>query len=79
VKGETMFEAWQAYDAQVVPKEASPVQREECRRAFYAGAWAAYQLVLEAAGDGDDSCHEGEKQLAALGDEIVSIVKDLAL
>ena len=35
-----IFDEWRSYDRDVVPSAASAIQREECRRAFYAGAWA---------------------------------------
>jgi hypothetical protein len=71
----TMLHQWQSYDRHIVPAHAPLVQHEECRRAFYAGAWACYQLVLAIAGEPDaDEC---ERQLEALGVEIGAITKDL--
>jgi hypothetical protein len=67
----TMFAAWQSYDAAIIPKAAPPVQHEECRRAFYAGAVAAYNLVMIACkAESDDAA---EAQLYALGVEIRAI------
>ena len=40
-------EAWSSYAQAVVPRVASIVQRQESRRAFYAGA-GALQQILEA-------------------------------
>jgi predicted RNA-binding protein with PUA-like domain len=34
----TISSQWQSYEAQVLPKNCSPVQLQETRRAFYAGA-----------------------------------------
>ena len=34
------------YRSEVIPQDAPPVQIEECRRAFFAGAVALYLLVL---------------------------------
>lgn len=34
----TIASQWQSYEAQVLPKGCSPVQLQETRRAFYAGA-----------------------------------------
>jgi hypothetical protein len=42
-------ESWADYLAKVVPADASAVQREECKRAFYAGAAAMFGAMLEAA------------------------------
>lgn len=37
---------WLDYRNDVIPKEAGLVQLQECRRAFYAGAWGLLQLIL---------------------------------
>lgn len=75
---ENMFEEWQSYDRKIVPVEAGAVQREECRRAFYAGAWAMYWLVMshmEKASDDED----GSRRLLDLERETHAIVRDLRL
>lgn len=43
-----LFDSWKTFDREVIPKDASPIQREEMRRSFYAGAAAMMGLVLEA-------------------------------
>lgn len=45
----TIGDQWQSYADDVMPKDASLRQVIECRRAFYAGAQAAYGLSLEIA------------------------------
>lgn len=35
-------EQWESYLRDVIPATASPVQREECMRAFYAGAASVF-------------------------------------
>ena len=43
----TVASAFESYRREVIPAAASDVQVEECRRAFYAGAWQMYlSLVL---------------------------------
>ncbi len=42
---DTIREGWTSYLAEVVPKGATPVQVEECRRAFYGGAAAMFRIV----------------------------------
>lgn len=39
-------ELWDIYSRTVVPRQALPDQRNELRKAFYAGAWAFYQTAL---------------------------------
>jgi hypothetical protein len=66
-------EAWASYQAQVVPADAPPVQREECKRAFYAGAQAMYQAVMRAVEPADeDAC---EARLAAIGQEMQDFLR----
>lgn len=72
-----VFTEWQSYNEAIVPAAAPPLQREECRRAFYAGAWALYWLVLEATADPDEE--KCERNLKALHDELKSITVDLSL
>lgn len=40
----TIAEQWATFAAMVMPKDAEPVQRQEMRRAFYAGAEAMLRL-----------------------------------
>ena len=37
-KGRLVRDGWQDYAQKILPKSAPPVQRQETRRAFYAGA-----------------------------------------
>lgn len=71
----TLFEEWQSFERAVVPVAAPPVQREEMRRAFYAGASVMLTLVLAAvAPENEDDC---EANLQALEDEVNSILTDM--
>lgn len=40
---------WQSYLTQVIPKDAPAVQRRETKRAFYAGASSAIQIMQQIA------------------------------
>ena len=40
----TIADQWAAFEVLVMPKDAPPVQRQEMRRAFYAGAEAMLRL-----------------------------------
>ena len=70
-----IFKGWQSYERDVVPASAPSIQREECRRAFYAGAWEAFQRVMDAVSP--DNERECERQLVALETEIRRILDDL--
>lgn len=53
----TIGEEWASYQTEVVPADAPEVQREECKRAFYAGAQAMFSAVMEAAEpEEDEAC-----------------------
>jgi hypothetical protein len=73
---ETLLAGWQSYDRGVIPADAPPVQHEECRRSFYAGAWLMFNLMMAATASTDDDC---EDRLAALQAEAGGIVKDLRI
>jgi len=71
----TVFDGFKSYDREVIPKDAPVVQREECRRAFYAGARLMLSLALDACCTTDDD--EAERRLVALNAEVDGIVNDL--
>lgn len=73
----TIFQEWQSYAREVVPPNAPEVQREECRRAFYAGAMAAFTLTLAACEPDDEAVCEAN--LKRLDSEIRSITGDLSM
>jgi hypothetical protein len=61
----TMKELWESYVAEVLPKDAPPIQRQECRRAFYAGAVAVFGLLTNSVGVNDED--PTAEELAAIG------------
>lgn len=64
----TIGEQWASYQAEVVPPQAPAVQLEECKRAFYAGAQAMFNAVMQTAEfDSDDA---SEARLAAIEREM---------
>lgn len=48
MKRQLMAEQWNEFARKVIPKDASPVQRQEMRRAFYAGAQSILFRVISA-------------------------------
>lgn len=71
----TILSDWQSFEREVVPVNAPVIQREECRRAFYAGAAACFTLTLEATFPTDeDQC---ERNLQAIEAEIRQFPSDL--
>lgn len=66
----TVREQWTSYAEGVLPKTAGTNQIIETQRAFYAGAWAMYQLALEASGDPDANLTALEAELRAFADAV---------
>jgi hypothetical protein len=71
--GKTLRSAWDSYRERVVPAVATTVQVLECKRAFYAGAVAFYDVASEIP-DGDEAEAAGT---AALGAELVAFLDDV--
>ena len=66
-------EGWASYQAEVVPSNAPAVQREEYKRAFYAGAQAMFTAVMEATEpDDEDVC---DARLAAIVQEMQDFLR----
>lgn len=65
----TIQTQWEKFSSLVVPKDASPVQKQEMRRAFYAGA-EAMSKILFAIGDQSLSEDAGAQILEGCQDEI---------
>lgn len=75
-RGRLVRDGWQDYAEKILPKNAPPVQRQETRRAFYAGAW--YLLCQHAdLGEPDISEDEGVEVLEATKREIETFVKNI--
>ena len=74
----TVAAAFASYQADVIPPSASPVQIEECRRAFYAGT---YFMLMELATSMDESTpdEEGIAMLEALQAECEAFTARLGL
>ena len=47
---QTVHDQWVSYLEQVMPSNAGPIQIQETRRAFYAGAFALCSLLQESRG-----------------------------
>lgn len=74
---ETLFSAWRSYLTTLIPADAPPIQREECRRAFYAGAVCMFSLTLKATEPKDETVCEDN--LSALHKELEAFTIDLRI
>lgn len=73
-----LSELWQSYADRVLPKHASAIQRQETRRAFYAGAGALFHGVLLGLTEGPEPQEEDVRALDDLRDELKAFARDLA-
>ena len=51
----TIAELWRLYETKVLPRDAGPVQRQECRRAFYAGIRGWLDMLMAHMEEGDEA------------------------
>jgi len=72
----TVADMWALFEAVTMPTAAGAVQRRECRRAFYAGAAALLQLVMQMAGTGIEE-EASIRRLTALEVELREFGKGL--
>lgn len=69
----TIGEQWASYVSKVIPADAPPVQVEECKRAFYAGAQGMFQAVMAATEPEDEDA--SEDRLASLEFEMQDFLR----
>jgi hypothetical protein len=72
-RGRLVRDGWQSYAEKILPKNAPSVQRQETRRAFYAGAWELLCRHAEL-GEPDISEDEGVEVLEATKREIEAFI-----
>jgi hypothetical protein len=75
-KGRLVRDGWQSYAEKVLPKNAPAVQRQETRRAFYAGAMHLLSTMMDL-GEPDVDEDAGAELLAATQREIEAFVKGI--
>jgi hypothetical protein len=61
---------WHEFRRRVMPKDAGDVQLIEMRRAFFAGAWAYYALVMNVLDVGEEATARDLEIMAALDAEM---------
>jgi hypothetical protein len=79
MKTPTIAESFATYRAGVIPRGASDVQVEECRRAFYAGSYFLLMHALYNLGDDSTSEDEGAEQLEAIRVECEAFAKSVGM
>jgi hypothetical protein len=67
----TVFSEWKGYRQQVMPPACSPVQEQETKRAFYAGAACMFYLITGIPlSDGDEVADADIAAMARVKSEI---------
>jgi hypothetical protein len=72
----TLEQEWLNYSSRILPKGCSPVQRQETRRAYYAGIWTLLQMVKEI-GDDEVSEDQGVQELEKLENECINFMSQI--
>jgi hypothetical protein len=68
-------EEWLKFRQTVIPKDASAVQLQEMRRAFYGGAHAILQRILRGLGPGEEPLPEDLRMMAEIEAELKDFVE----
>lgn len=61
---------WANFRNVTIPKDAGSVQLQECRRSFFAGAWALYMLQMNRFTEDHEPTDADLKLMAALDAEM---------
>lgn len=76
MKAMSVKDQWESYAAHVLPPDCGLLQRQETRRAFYAGAFAMLMMSANVAHMTDD---EGVSYLEGLRRELERFQRDVAM
>lgn len=68
---------WRQYAEHVLPAGANRVQKQETKRAFYAGAGLLFEALTEAVGPDDVSEDAGMDIMASVDTEIRAFLADV--
>lgn len=72
-------EAWQLYEREVVPAKAGEGQRQDTRRAFYAGAISLLDIYTHDVSDGEELTESDEAVMRDLGREVQEFLHETEL
>lgn len=70
-------EEWLSFRNKVIPANATSVQLQEMRRAFYAGVEMLLARLIRGMSDGPDSKPEDETMLAEMQEELADFAKSV--
>lgn len=69
--------SWQSFASLVLAKDASAIQREEMRSAFYAGAAIIFEGMIQMMDDGDEPTDSDMQKMAQIQLEITAFGQEL--
>lgn len=72
----TINSEWLSYLHGVVPHNASQVQITETQRAFYAGAWSYFIIVMDSLSNNIPPTLEDVQTLIRLRNEVIEFLKE---
>lgn len=58
------------YRKKVIPQDASPIQIQECKRAFYAGAHGLFYSIINLMSDEEELTQEDELVMESVAKEL---------
>lgn len=61
---------WQAYEGMLLPKDATPAMREQCRQAFFSGACVLYQAMMVSLSDDQEMTPADMRFMAEVDTEL---------
>lgn len=70
--------AWRDYAERVVPTGAPPIQMQETKRAFYAGAIALWSTIIKSLDADSEPTDADMERMSAINDELQEFVDSLA-
>ena len=70
-------QAWRSYSEVVIPAHAGAVQRQEMRRAFYAGATTLLGSIMVVLDPGDEPTEADLQKMQGIHDELEQFTADL--
>jgi hypothetical protein len=68
---------WRSFAERCIPVEAGPMQRQEMRRAFYAGAAGFLTALMDKLAPGQDATDADLKMMISIGEELEQFGKDV--
>ena len=72
-----LAEAWSSYAAQVIPRDAPKVQRQESRRAFYAGARSLLDGIMASLDPDKEPTLDDYARMDAIQRELSTFARDV--